>query len=830
MTAKKFLTILLILLDISAYAKPSVVPTEKGVSLLLAQYRAAHIKDVTYSLNINIPPSKKERIRGCVAITFVWHGKENLEIDFQGEQDQLGTTICVNEKDIPTVYTHEHIIVPAKRLLKGKNKIIINFVAGDKALNRHDEYLYTLFVPCNARTVFPCFDQPDLKALFKLKLNVPKGWKSIHSCDDKPIPTYLFSFTAGVFKEKTAWRDGNEIRALYRETDSAKVAQLDKIFDEISLSLNWLGRYTGIPCPFKKYGFAVLSGFQFGGMEHPGAILYNDRTMFLGKNPTPDEEFNRFSLLAHETSHLWFGDLVTMRWFNDVWTKEVFANYMAYKISREQFPDIDHELNFLKAYQIAALSTDRTDGTHPIQQPLANMNQAGLLYGNIIYNKAPVMMRKMERQMGAENFQKGLQTYLKKYAYGNATWDDLIHIFNATSPSAYIENFSKVWVKEKGLLSITYSVQGSGNNCILTVRQSDPYGRGLVWPQKFKMGILNQNLSDGTVRMDTVNIDLQQSELSVSISGKPVLVYPNITGEGYGRFFFRDSIEIRKAIAGRSCLQQPINKYAFYMALYENFLEHRLSAKELWNVMIEEISAEKSPLLLSTCIQYAESVMRDLTDGDRLLAERQLFAMSKEHPVIPARQQIARLIYEAATDSVVIDSVYNIWQSQSDTLMGERDYTNMAYHLAIARPSKWKQIIDTQRTRVTGADRLHEFDFISRACNPDTTILQQLFNSLLKQENRQVEPWARSVMSLLNAPLREPFSNRFITPSLDELQEIQRTGDIFFPIHWLSSLLYGHKSEAAKMLVKDWIAAHPDYPQPLMNKIKGNAFRLLNQP
>lgn len=112
----------------------------------------------------------------------------------------------------------------------------------------------------------------------------------------------------------------------------------------------------------------------------------------------PDEELSRLNLIAHETSHMWFGDLVTMRWFDDVWTKEVYANFMADKIAREQFPNINHDLAFIKSHYPLAFSTDRTQGTHPIQQPLDNMNKAGLLYGNIIYHKAPIMMSKLEKE------------------------------------------------------------------------------------------------------------------------------------------------------------------------------------------------------------------------------------------------------------------------------------------------------------------------------------------------------------------------------------------------------------------------------------------------
>ena len=236
------------------------------------------------------------------------------------------------------------------------------------------------------------------------------------------LPTYLFSFTAGVFEEKTEQKDGRDITILYRETDPDKVAQLPVVFDQIALSLKWLEDYTGIPYPFQKYGCVVLPGYQFGGMEHPGCIQFRDATIFLGKNATPDEEFNRLNLIAHETSHMWFGDLVTMKWFDDVWTKEVFANFMADKVAKEQFPHVNYDLNFIKTHYIPALATDRTEGTHPIQQELANLNQAGLLYGNIIYHKAPVMMRMLELVMESARLQNGLQRYLVEHSFGNASW------------------------------------------------------------------------------------------------------------------------------------------------------------------------------------------------------------------------------------------------------------------------------------------------------------------------------------------------------------------------------------------------------------------------
>ena len=119
--------------------------------------------------------------------------------------------------------------------------------------------------------------------------------------------------------------------------------------------------------------------------------------------------FSRSNLIAHETAHMWFGDLVTMNWFTDVWMKEVFANFMADKIMNPIFPKVNHNLQFFSAHYANAYAEDRSLGSHPIKQNLANLKDAGSLYGSIIYNKAPIMMRQLEASMGKETFQKGIE-------------------------------------------------------------------------------------------------------------------------------------------------------------------------------------------------------------------------------------------------------------------------------------------------------------------------------------------------------------------------------------------------------------------------------------
>src|SRR4029078_6802255 len=195
-------------------------------------------------------------------------------------------------------------------------------------------------------------------------------------------------------------------------------------------ALAWLEDYTAIPYPFDTFDFVLIPSFQFSGMEHAGAILYNAASLMLDQSATQNQLLGRASVIAHETAHMWFGDLVTMRWFDDVWMKEVFANFMAAKIVNPSFPEINHELRFLYSNYPAAYDVDRPRGRKAIRPHLANLAGAGSLYGAIIYQKAPIVMRQLEGILGEEPFRDGLREYLRAHAFANATWSDLIGLLD----------------------------------------------------------------------------------------------------------------------------------------------------------------------------------------------------------------------------------------------------------------------------------------------------------------------------------------------------------------------------------------------------------------
>ena len=796
----------------------------KGVSKELADHRKANISKVIYDLSFDIPANPHEPVTGKAIISFNLKAPQDVVLDFQGQFD--GTCYVYIEKKkgkskrmpIEVTYQDEHIIIPMASMLEGDNKIELQFAASDKALNRNEDYMYTLFVPDMARSAFPCFDQPDLRAVFVTSLNAPEGWKTMTSDNVCQLPTYLYSFVAGNFQEKTAVRDGRPMRILYRETDPYKVAQLDQVFDEAAQSLSWMEGYTGIACPFKEYGMVVLPGYQFGGMEHPGAIQMNDRRIFLEKNATQEEKAARLELIAHETAHLWFGDLVSLKWFEDVWAKEVLANFMASKITRRTFSRIDHDLNFLKTYQSRAIAIDRTDGTHPIAQELKNMNHASLLYDNIIYDKAPVMMRMLEQLTGAPELQIGLQKYLNSHLFGNASWDDLVSALDESAPNAGVRQFSDVWVKQKGMPTIHTSYKDG----TVTITQTDPYNRGVVWPQKFQVRLIYEM---GTSR--TITVDMKQPTVTISVGNKPNYIIPNYDGKGYGHFTLDDeyaTILPKRLITTRN----DLNRYALLLTIHDNYLLGRIPAShfgELHRFMM----TEKNPLIISTAVDHMFKIAFDMPADKRKTLELCMMDLVDVNHSQECRQYIIRKLGSNATSPELLDKIYTIWQRHNDPLLSEQDYMNMAYRLATVRGDTYHPVLAAQRKRLTTADERREFDYISRVCSPDPALRTKLFNEMLHPQNREQEPWALKALQLLSSDVYEPVNNALIEPGLQSLQYIQQTSDIFFPTSWLRAMLGSHKSKEARLIVEQFISTHPAYPEHLRNKIFEAAWFLMKQ-
>ena len=271
-----------------------------------------------------------------------------------------------------------------------------------------------------------------------------------------------------------------------------------------------------------------------------------------------------------------------------------------------------------------------------------------------------------------------------------------------------------------------------------------------------------------------------------------------------------------------------VGELSLLMNIYESVMLNEWPASEVTDYLIERIENQNNPILISATLDFLSSLM-GLEDLEGV--QKKLFKLAENHPKKECRQKSLRILISKATEKDIVEKLYDIWKEQSEPLLNQTDYINLSYQLAIRYPSKWREILDEQLSRIDNPDKRKEFEFVSRACNPDPKKQDELFAELLEPKNRKIEPWALSVLSLLNHPLREPESNRFIRPALDELLEVQQTGDIFFPKNWCTALLSGHKSPEARQILLDYLKEqlkHSTLPQPLLNKLLMAGYFLLN--
>ena len=816
-----------------------------GVPLPLAEERARRISDVRYELHFTVPRDIAAPVTGDATIRFTLSDATRpVALDFRGAAPSRAR---VNGRDAQPTIVPEHLVIEPSSLRGGANEISLAFTAGDAALNRNPEFMYTLFVPARARLAFPCFDQPDVKARYTLTLDIASEWQalangaelarephgdrtSIRFAETQPLSTYLFAFAAGKFQVETAERNGRTFRMFHRETDVAKVARnRDAVFDLHAAALAWLERYTGIPYSFGKFDFLLVPSFQFGGMEHAGAIFYNASGILLDESATQNQKLGRASVIAHETAHMWFGDLVTMRWFNDVWMKEVFANFMAAKIVNPSFPGINHQLRFLLSYYPGAYDVDRTKGSNAIRQRLDNLSEAGTLYGAIIYQKAPIVMRQLETIVGENSFRDGLRDYLKAHAFANATWTDLIQVLDART-SEDLAAWSHVWVDEPGRPAITTELRvQNGTIARLSFTQRDPAPRrGLVWTQRIEVALGY----DADVKRIPLNLNAAHVEVADARGlPAPLYVLPTSGGIAYGGFAL-DATTRDYLLVHLPDIPDALTRGSALVALWEDTLDGRARAADVVNVLAASLPRERDELNVQRMLSYVQQgYWKFMPAAERDALAPTLERMLRDGIAAAPTQSLKSAWFSALRDvaqtPVTLQWLQRVWD-KTETVPGltlaEPDYITLSQELAVRAVPGAEQILATQLARIENPDRKARFEFVKPALSSDPAVRDALFASFGDVNKRRREPWVLEALSYLHHPRRAAASEQYIPRSLTMLQEIQRTADIFFPKRWTDATLSGHNSSSAARMVRTFLAGlPPDYPDRLRRIVLSSA-------
>jgi aminopeptidase N len=533
-------------------------------------------------------------------------------------------------------------------------------------------------------------------------------------------------------------------------------------------------------------------------------------------------------VIAHETAHMWFGDLVTMRWFNDVWMKEVFANFMAAKIVNPSFPEVNHELRFLLAHYPAAYEVDRTPGANPIRQVLENLNEAGQMYGAIIYQKAPIVMRHLEALLGEENFRDGLREYLKAHAFANATWTDLIAILDRRTPMD-LQAWSRVWVEQPGRPIIeTVLETRQGTITRLAFRQRDSWRRDRVWPQQLRVAIGPGGLTSAPAPQRILNVELTGAEVEVpEAAGLPAprYVLPSAAGWAYGDFVL-DKTTLEYLTTNLPDIADPLTRGSAWVTLWDSLLRGEVKPEAFLDLAFRALPRESDEQLTARVLGYsANTWWRFLDAGARMTRAARFESLLREGMTQAgtASQKASWFgtLRNVALTPSTISWLRGVWE-KTEAVPGlplaENDYTALALELAVREVDGWRAILDAQLTRIENPDRKARFTFIMPALSADPAERERWFASLRDVNNRRREPWVLDGLNYLHHPLRADASKKYVQPSLEMLWEIQKTGDIFFPKRWLDATLGGYQTPDVADTVRAFLKSVPaGYPDRLKN-------------
>ena len=836
---KNVLCVLFLLVLVSCDKQKAELTLEKGISFELSKYRKQQVSDVVYNLHFKIPKEKEHPIAAILEINFkVSDFKNDVFLDFNEATLKL-KSVKINGKKAAIKHQKEHLIIDKTRLTLGENVLEIRFDAGETSLNRNEEFLYTLLVPDRASTLFPCFDQPDIKGKYNLRITAPADWKVLAGGFEESsleidgftehifatsdlMSSYLFSFVAGKFTAVTKNPGAFDMRFLYRENNKEKIAEsADEVFKIHQNAIDFLEAYTKVDFPFQKMDFAAIPPFQYGGMEHVGAIQYRASSLFLDKNATQNRRLRRAKLIAHETSHMWFGDLVTMRWFNDVWMKEVFANFIADKIVDPLYPEINHALSFMMSHYQSAYSEDRTKGTNAIRQYLGNLKNAGSLYGRIIYNKAPIMMRQLEYLLGEAVFQEGVHEYIKTYQNSNADWNELVSIMDKRSV-INIKSWSDVWVNSSGRPIFTEDIEHDekGNVSKFIIHQKAEDGSNKIWMQSFKIQLID---ALGYSRnIDITNMGHSFDITSATKDFKPVQVLYNTNGFGYGVFpVYQNKIHDYQNI------KDEVSRGYQFINLYENMLNGTISPLQTYRVYLEAIYSERNELItnyLSDRIQaiFWTFLTEEQQNNIQEKTENKILKLVEKELPSNIKKTLFGLYESIAISAEGKENLYQIWQKQKkikNLFLNEDDFTSLAMRLAIFKHPKASGILEGQQNRVSNKDRLARFKWLLPSVSQDTIVRDAFMASLLQKENREKESWVQTALANIHHPLRHNSSIKHLKLILDKLEEVQLTGDIFFPKGWLSSSIGKYSSKEASKILIDFLEDNSDYNPILVKKL-----------
>ncbi|MCH9275296.1 aminopeptidase N [Bifidobacterium amazonense] len=506
-------------------------------------------------------------------------------------------------------------------------------------------YLYSQFEVPDARRVYAVFDQPDLKATFDFDVLAASSWivtsnmpvKSVDATDrttedgtlgdheaeavkhwtfeTTPVmSSYLTAICAGPYAEwHTAYRneDGRVVpMAQYcrRSLADAFAKDVDYLFDITKKGFAFYDKTWGVPYPYAKFDQIYVPEYNAGAMENIGMVTIRDSYVFDSKVTDALAE-RRVVTVLHELAHMWFGDYVTMKWWNDLWLNESFAEFTSTLATAEATEWHDAWATFCSGEKSWALRQDQLSTTHPIVAPINDLNDTYVNFDGITYAKGASVLKQLAFYVGREKFFKGINAYLNKHAYSNATLADLLGELELTS-GRDLKAWSAQWLEQSGINTIATEVETAADGTIesLTLKQSAPIEHPVLRSHRLAVGFYDEDPATGRiVRTDRFELDVDGEETSVAAAAgrrRPALILVNDDDLTYTKLRFDDA-SLAFAIENLHRFDDALARAVIWLALWDMTRDGELAAAEFVDTTLRLLATETE----STTFRYALGCM-----------------------------------------------------------------------------------------------------------------------------------------------------------------------------------------------------------------------------
>ncbi|POX47364.1 aminopeptidase N [Streptomyces sp. Ru72] len=713
-------------------------------------------------------------------------------------------------------------------------------------------YLYTQYEPADARRVFANFEQPDLKAPFRFEVRAPEGWTVWSNgagekhdgvwrfAETKPISTYITCVVAGPYHYVTdtytrTLDDGTSLEiplgAMCRK-GLARHFDADDVFLVTKQGLDFFHDHFDYPYPFGKYDQAFVPEYNLGAMENPGLVTFTEEFVFRGKVTRASYE-RRANVVLHEMAHMWFGDLVTMAWWDDLWLKESFADFMGSFSLVEATRFTSGWITFANNRKAWAYRADQLPSTHPITADIRDLQDAKLNFDGITYAKGASVLKQLVAYVGRDAFLEGARRYFKRNAYGNTRLTDLLSVLEETS-GRDMTSWARSWLQTAGVNSLTPQVLlgEDGRIAELSVLQeaagpahqsAPPTGIHELRPHRVAVGLYRTE--DGAlVRYARAEVDVHGPRTVVGdLAGSepPELVLVNDDDLTYCKIRFDDtSLATLKDRLGD--ITDPLARALCWSALWNLTRDALLPARDFVDLVLRFAGRESDIGVLQMLHTWADSALTYYAapawreTGGRLLAEGALRELRQAEPGSQHQLTWARFFAAVASQ-----------ESDLRLLRGLLDGTDKIDGLEVDQELRWaflrplaahgaadESVLAAELARDdTASGKRHQVRCL--ASRPSAAVKAQAWAQVVESDalsNALVEATIAGFVQPSQRELLAPYAEKYFAA----IGRVWAERSIQIGMHVVRGLFPALQDSPQTLEATDaWLAAHEDAPPAL---------------